>query len=144
MCSFSVLPVSLTSPHHQAGCWGPTWACPDLPFITIHLDWDRGFRLRQNHCLHPHWLNKINEWVLKPNRKWEVKHFLHISKQECYSHWWFQSSTMSWWALRKIRMWKHRIVAPDSWEIKGTVSVSPDSCIFPHIWKVLNYLTWDI
>ena len=28
--------------------------------------------------------------------------------------------------------------------MKGMISVSPDSCIFPYIEKPLNSLTWDI
>ena len=36
-------------------------------------------------------------------------------------------------ALRRLRMSKHRILAPDRWVyIKGMISVSPESCIFPY------------
>ena len=34
-----------------------------------------------------------------------------------------------WWALRNSGCEKHRILAPD---MKGMISVSPDSCIFPY------------
>ena len=37
-------------------------------------------------------------------------------------------------ALRRLKMSKHRILAPDRWVyIKGMISVSLESCIFPYI-----------
>ena len=44
------------------------------------------------------------------------------------------ASAAAWWcALRGFRMEKNRILAPDSRDvIRGMISLSPDSCIFPY------------
>jgi len=43
-----------------------------------------------------------------------------------------------WWTLKKLRMWKYIILAPDSWgTYQRQISKSPDSCIFPCIEKCL-------
>ena len=94
----------------------------------------------------------------------------HISKQGCHSHQWLQPSNMSWWAwgnserkrvsaieqpsdwshspmvsLRKLRMWKYRILSPDRW---GTYQRNnfrqPRLLHLPIHRKALNSLTWDI
>ena len=45
----------------------------------------------------------------------------------------------------RLRMGKHKILAPKSCvHIKGTMSRSPDFCIFPHIKKALISVAWDI
>ena len=45
----------------------------------------------------------------------------------------------------RLRMGKHKILAPKSCvHIKGTMSRSPDFCIFPHIKRALTSVTWDI
>lgn len=47
------------------------------------------------------------------------------------------------WALRKLRRWKHRILAPESWGTYQRNNFSgPDSS--SHTLKMLNSLTWDI
>ena len=45
-----------------------------------------------------------------------------------------------WYTLRRLRMRKHMILTQtDEMHIKGMISISPDSLIFPYI----NFLTWD-
>ena len=49
------------------------------------------------------------------------------------------------WALRKLRMWKYRILAPDSWgECQRNDFSEPRLLNLPIHWKALNSLTWDI
>ena len=50
-----------------------------------------------------------------------------------------------WWALRKLRMWEHRVPAPDSWgACQGNDFGEPGLLHLPIYRKVLNSLTWDI
>ena len=46
-------------------------------------------------------------------KKWNIS--CHTRKQGCHSPQWLQPSNMDWWALRKLRMWKYRILAWDGW-----------------------------
>ena len=41
--------------------------------------------------------------------KWNIS--CHISKQRMSQ----PPQMVSWWALRKLRLWKHKVLAPDSW-----------------------------
>ena len=48
------------------------------------------------------------------------------------------------WALGKLRMWKHRILAPDSWDTYQRNDFSePRLLHLPTYRKVLNSLTWN-
>ena len=89
----------------------------------------------------------------------------------CHSHQWLQPSKVNIWALRKLRaennicqlassrlqpfpkegalrkhrMWKHRILIPDSWGAYQRNDFSePRLLRLPIHRKVMNTLTWDI
>ena len=50
-----------------------------------------------------------------------------------------------WWALWKLGLWKHRILATDSWGAYQRDDFSEPRLLHLHIHrKVLNFLTWDI
>ena len=58
--------------------------------------------------------------------KWNIS--CHIINKGCHNHQWLQPPLMvSWWALRELRMWKHRILAPHSWKWKWSRSVVSNS-----------------
>ena len=55
------------------------------------------------------------------------------------------SHSLQRWALRKLRVWKHRILAPDSWGAYQRNDFSePRLLHLPIHRKALNSLTWDI
>ena len=64
----------------------------------------------------------------------------------CRSHQQLQSSWMaSWWALRELRMWKYRILAPESWGTDQRNDFSASRLLhLPIQRKVLNSLTCHI
>ena len=82
-----------------------------------------------------------------------------INEQGCHSHQLFQPSRVlrktarssslraaatpysgSGCETQELRMWKHRILAPDSGDVyEGMISVSSDSRIFPYIEKCLLF-----
>ena len=50
-----------------------------------------------------------------------------------------------WWALRKVKRWKHRILAPDSWgAYQRSDSSEPRPLHLPIQRKALSSSTWDI
>ena len=81
--------------------------------------------------------------TLQLTRRWTLRE-LRIETGCCYwatSHY----SQPKWCTPRRLRMGKHKILAPESCvHIKGAESMSPDFCIFPHIKKALTSVTWDI
>ena len=100
-------------------------------------------------------------------QKWNIS--CHINKQGCHSHQQLQTPRMgSWWApreprkkipaiqqpsvcshsllgaLRKLRMWKHRMLAPDRWGVYQRNDFSEPRLLYLSIHgKVLNSLTWS-
>ena len=50
-----------------------------------------------------------------------------------------------WWTLRKLRIWRHRILAPDRWGAYGRKDFREPrlSHLLIHR-KALNFVTWDI
>ena len=107
-------------------------------------------------------------WV--SNEKWSIS--CHISKQGCHHYQRLQPSNVSWWALRelkkentccltatrlqplstvspeerKFRVWKYRILTPDSWGSYERNDFSEPRLLHPSIHKkvLINSLTWDI
>ena len=101
-----------------------------------------------------------------------MEYFLHISKQGCHHYQRLQPSNVSWWALRelkkentccltatrlqplsmvspeerKFRIWKHRILTPDSWGSYERNDFSEPRLLHPSIHRkvLINSLTWDI
>lgn len=101
-------------------------------------------------------------WLLLPSilRKWIIS--CHTSKQGCHSHQLLQpQSRMTWWTLKTLRRkeylpcsshqaaatpscepWRkerpgleNRILAPDTFDIKGTYFSKPSLLHLPHIGK---------
>ena len=66
--------------------------------------------------------------------------------KRCHSHQGLQPQPMvSYWALRTLGMWKHRILASDNWGAYQRNDFSePRLLHLPIQGKVLNSLTWDI
>ena len=117
------------------------------------------------------WLELVSGWLCQfvPIHKWNIS--CHISKQGSHSHQQLHSSKVSqwalrklrkeripaiwqpsdcnhclWWALRKLRMWEHRILAPENWGAYQRNDFSdPRVLHFPthKKKKALNSLTWD-
>ena len=105
------------------------------------------------------------------SKYWEIEYFLHISKQGCHSHQWWQPSSVSCWALRelrkentcrlaairpqpllmvspeerKLRKWKHRKLAPYSQGAYQRNDFSEPRLLYLLMFrKALNSLTWNI
>ena len=105
------------------------------------------------------------------SKYWEIEYFLHISKQGCHSHQWWQPSSVSCWALRelrtentcrlaairpqpllmvspeerKLRKWKHRKLAPYSQGAYQRNDFSEPRLLHLLMFrKALNSLTWNI
>ena len=89
-------------------------------------------------------LSKEKSGILVIFLSWEMEYFLPYPQtkdvtviSDCNHH--------RRWALRKLRMWKYRILAPDSWGTYQRNDFSePGFLHIPIHRKALNSLTWDI
>ena len=83
---------------------------------------------------------------LQPHLRWAGEFRGNSGRKEYLPSSSHQTATTSlWWALRKFRMWKHGIVAPDSWGAYQRNDFSePRLLHLPIHRKVPNSLTWDI
>ena len=108
--------------------------------------------------------------VLLGYTQWEMECSCHISKQRCQSSAIAATAVVSWgalrklrmeripalqepsesshslrWALRKLRMWKHGILAPDSWAAYQRNDFrEPGLLYLPKHRTALNSLAWII
>ena len=92
-----------------------------------------------NKGCHSHWQLQPPGWLtVEPWGNSGKKRIPAIQQPWDYRH-------SLWWTLKKLRMWKYMILAPDSW---GTYQRQdfrePRLLHLPIHRKVLNSLTWDI
>ena len=76
-------------------------------------------------------------------RGWALREF---RKERILSFWqWSDCGHSPWWTPRKLRMWKHRILAPDSWGADQRNDFSEPRLLYlPIHSKTLHSLSWDI
>ena len=77
----------------------------------------------------------VNCWALRELRK--EKNTWHLAA--------IRLQSLPRWTLKKLRMWKHMILAPDSWGMYQRQDFGEPRCLqLPIHRKVLNSLTWYI